>query len=184
VRSPGSQHGEITHMHRFSDPARSANGSRKTPLTMLPSADPQHVGTPCLPISRLNSLACTHPEGNASLRPHGTPTHGQGHRDSLDLRCRTLPFPSLMPVVRRFRGSRLNDAPRRRQVPSACFGLGTSRPACAGEAVSLQPSVCRSGLQTTSRPPGSRMSLGGVVCAMDWSVTCASVVTSPANVTR
>src|SRR5450755_1180689 len=26
----------------------------------------------------------------------------RGHRDSLDLRCRTLSFPSLMPVVRRF----------------------------------------------------------------------------------
>src|SRR3954471_6394999 len=31
---------------------------------------------------------------NASLRPHGTPTHGRGHRDSLDLRRRTLSFPS------------------------------------------------------------------------------------------
>jgi hypothetical protein len=29
MRSPGSQHEEITHMHRFSDPAGSADGSRK-----------------------------------------------------------------------------------------------------------------------------------------------------------
>jgi hypothetical protein len=94
VRSPGSQHEEITRMLGFSDPAGSADGSRKTPPTMLPSAEPQHVGTPRLPISRLNSPACAHPETNASLRPHGTPTHGQGHRDSLDLRCRTLSFPS------------------------------------------------------------------------------------------
>ena len=56
VRSPGSQHEEITHMHGFSDLAGS--------------------------------------ETNASLRPHGTPTHSQGHRDSLNLRCRTLTFPS------------------------------------------------------------------------------------------
>jgi hypothetical protein len=55
-------------------------------------------------------LACTHPGTNASLRPHGSPTHGQGHRDSLNLRCRTLSFPSLMPVVRRFRGLRLRNA--------------------------------------------------------------------------
>src|SRR5664279_1912457 len=89
------------------------NGSRITPPTMLPSAEPQHVGTPRLPISRLNSPACAHPETNASLRPHGTPTHGQGHRDSLDLRCRTLSFPSLMPVVRRFRGSRLSSNTKR-----------------------------------------------------------------------
>src|SRR4051812_48419693 len=66
----------------------------KTPPPVSPSADPQHVGTPIVPISSLPSPASAHPHTNASLRPHGTPTHGRGHRDPLDLRRRTLPFPS------------------------------------------------------------------------------------------
>jgi hypothetical protein len=62
MRSPGSQHEEITHMHGFSDPAGSADGSRITPPPMLPSAEPQHVGTPILPISMLNSRPARTPE--------------------------------------------------------------------------------------------------------------------------
>ena len=37
---------EIPRMHRFSDPARSADGSRITPPAMLPSASCESVGTP------------------------------------------------------------------------------------------------------------------------------------------
>jgi hypothetical protein len=62
VRSPGSQHEEITHMHGFSDPAGSDDDSTITPPSMLPSAEPQHVGTPTLPISRLNSRPARTPE--------------------------------------------------------------------------------------------------------------------------
>ena len=45
VRSPGSQHEEITHMHRFLDPAGSTDGSRKRrQRCCLPRID--RVGTP------------------------------------------------------------------------------------------------------------------------------------------
>ena len=42
------------------------------------------------------------PLSTLRLRPRGRLRMTQGHRDSLDLRCRILSFPSLMPVVRRF----------------------------------------------------------------------------------
>jgi len=72
VRSPGSQHEEITHMHGFSDHAGSADGSRITPPPILPSADPQHVGTPILPISRLNNRPARtpHPTLRYALTGH------------------------------------------------------------------------------------------------------------------
>ena len=141
-------------MHRFSDPAGSDDGSRKAPPTMLPSAEPQHVGTPSLPISRLNSPACAHPGTNASLRPHGSPTHGQGHRDSLDLRCRTLSFPSLMPVVRRFRGFRLSSASG--MAPDSNSAPGPPGRRRAKRAPTLVESVTREipGAGVADRSPG------------------------------
>ena len=48
-------------MHRFSDRAGSADGSRITPPTMLPSGLYDGVGTPNTLISRLNSPACAYP---------------------------------------------------------------------------------------------------------------------------
>lgn len=48
-------------MHRVLDRAGSADGSRITPPTMLPSAWRDSVGTPKLVISRLYVLACTYP---------------------------------------------------------------------------------------------------------------------------
>jgi hypothetical protein len=48
-------------MHRFSDRAGSVCGSRIAPQTVLPSANSKSVGTPDLPISQLNSLACACP---------------------------------------------------------------------------------------------------------------------------
>ena len=77
VGSPGSQHGEIARMHGFSDPAGSPDGSRKRrQRCCLPSST--IASAPRIErISRLNSRpACT--PTNASLRPHGSPTHGSG----------------------------------------------------------------------------------------------------------
>jgi hypothetical protein len=65
---------EIPHMHRFFDRAGSADSSRIAPPTMLPSALSDGVGTPTTLISRLHSWPARTPV-NASLRPHGTPTH-------------------------------------------------------------------------------------------------------------
>jgi hypothetical protein len=98
-------------------------------------------------ISRLNPPARMHPESNASLRPHGTPTHGRGRRDSLDLQRRTLSFPSscrlsgafhaqvLRPrgVRRRLANSAANDVAFRlseqRRHPETLISRLNSRPA-------------------------------------------------------
>jgi len=48
-------------MHRLFDRAGSADGSRVTPPTMLPSASVNRVGTPKPLISRLNDPACSYP---------------------------------------------------------------------------------------------------------------------------
>jgi len=48
-------------MHRFSDRAGSADGSRIAPPAILPSDLFNGVGTPVSLISRLNSPACTYP---------------------------------------------------------------------------------------------------------------------------
>jgi hypothetical protein len=53
-------------------------------------------------LSRLNSRPARTPIPTLRCALTETPTHGRGRRDSLDLRRRTLSFPSLMPVVRRF----------------------------------------------------------------------------------
>ena len=52
---------EVPHMHRFSDRAGPAGGSRIALPAMLPSTSLDSVGTPIVAISRLNSPACTYP---------------------------------------------------------------------------------------------------------------------------
>ena len=59
-------------------PRRATSDSRITPLAVLPSAHWESVGTLNFDgVSRLNNPART-PPVNASLRPHGTPTHDSG----------------------------------------------------------------------------------------------------------
>ena len=77
VGPPGSQHGEIARMHGFFDPAGSANGSRERRQRCCLPSFPSTSAPRTSPISGLNSRpACT--PVNASLRPHGSPTHDSG----------------------------------------------------------------------------------------------------------
>ena len=62
MRPPGSQHGEITRMHGFSDPAGSADGSRKR--------RPRY----CLPPFPNTSAPRTSPISGLNSRPARTPT--------------------------------------------------------------------------------------------------------------
>ena len=148
---------------------------------MLPSAEPQHVGTPTSPISRLNSPACAHPETNASLRPHGSPTHGRGHRDSLDLQCRTLPFPSLMPVVRRFRGSRLSR-PSDKTCRGSCHCCVVAHAAVSIRLLLFAGSGSRAGVTASSvlqdNPPSANRA-AAFTRGRSWTLTIPFVVRPP-----
>ena len=78
TRSPGSRAWSSSCVPGFSDRAGSTSDSRITPPAVLPSATEKERRHPELVgISRLNSPART-PPVNASLRPHGTPTHDSG----------------------------------------------------------------------------------------------------------
>ena len=74
----------------------------------------------------------------------------QGHRDSLDLRCRTLSFPSLMPVVRRFPE---NGASRRRPTKQQV------RPAVQRilDAMTQAPAFIRNGRRGSPRRQPTRL---------------------------
>jgi hypothetical protein len=78
TRSPGSRAWSSSCVPGLSDRAGPASDSRITPPAVLPSA---HMGKRRHPelngVSRLNNPART-PPVNASLRPHGTPTHDSG----------------------------------------------------------------------------------------------------------
>ena len=77
MRSPGSQHGKLARMHGFSDPAGSADGSRKRRQRCCLPTSSTASAPRSRRISGLNSRpACT--PVNASLRPRGTPTHHSG----------------------------------------------------------------------------------------------------------
>lgn len=77
---------------------------------------------------------------NAPLRPHGSPTHGSGHRGSLALRCGALSSPFLAGLSRRFREFRTKrmvgvsgqtspaDRSRRHRSLAVVVGDETPRP--------------------------------------------------------
>ena len=97
----------------------------------------------------------------------------QGHRDSLDLRCRTLSFPSLMPVVRRFPETRARRCGSNRVGPAAdgvALPRIAIRPVRAAVAITRSPTqsraVRRRRTESSRRAHCPDLRLGANACAV------------------
>ena len=135
-------------MHRFSDPARSADGSRKRRQRYcLPPV--VRASAPRSDLSFQGSIASLRvPLSTLRRRPHDRQRMTRGHRGSLVLRCRALSSPSPCrfipappqphqappPPTRHHRG--LKHAPRRPNPPKPAAGPEPPTPAAT---VTRQP---------------------------------------------
>ena len=119
TRPPGSQHEEIARVLGFFDPAGPAGHSQITRPAVLPSVVHERVGIPDKNHFGAQYPGPRAPRTNASLRPRGSPTHGQGHRDLLGLRCRTLSFLSSCRLSGAFHAQVLRPRGVRRQLAIA-----------------------------------------------------------------